>query len=138
MDANTYPSEPHHLTESRLWYGFTAAPAMWVIQELLGVIISAQNCPANLPGWSEIGGTGIKVLLALISLGLLAIAVSGGIVAYGNWRRLAGSRDPVHADGITREVFMSVGGILVSTAVVAGILWAGLPSLILNQCVRAL
>lgn len=137
MDANTYPAEPHRLPSSRLWYGFTAAPAAWALEGVIGVIVSAQFCPANSPNWGILGENGVRLALGLITIALLIVAVSGAIVAYGNWRALSGSREFAHAEGIGREAFMSVGGILLSVVFIIGILWAGIPLLMLEQCMRA-
>jgi len=137
MESNTLSSELDRVPERRLWYGFTAAPAAWVLQELLGVIVSAQLCPANLPNWGAIGENGVRLLLGLITAILFVVAISAGIVAFENWRALSGHRSVVHAEGSSRKAFMSVGGILISSSFAVGLLWSGIPLIMLQQCMRA-
>src|SRR5581483_5875381 len=74
MQANTYPSEPHRLSQARQWYGFSAAAIAWALEGVIGVIVSAQFCPADLPHWGLVSQTSVKVALGLVTLVLLAIA----------------------------------------------------------------
>lgn len=137
MDVNTYPGEPHRLRQARLWYGFAAAAAAWALEGLTGVIVSAQFCPANAPRWAIPGENGVRLTLGLITIGLLIVAISGAMTALRNWRALAGHRELIRAEGRTRELFMSFGGILISIVFIVGILLAGIPLLIVEQCMRA-
>ncbi len=137
MQANTYPSEPHRLSQARQWYGFSAAAIAWALEGVIGVIVSAQFCPADLPHWGLVSQTSVKVALGLVTLVLLAIALSGGIVSFRNWRSLAGQREFTHAEGFSREAFMSVGGIFISVAFMVGIVWSGIPLIMLSECMRA-
>lgn len=136
MDANTYPAEPHRLPQKSLWFGFGAAPIAWAIQGLVGVMVSAQFCPANTPGWAIMGETGVRIVLGIITLCLLAVAISAGVTSFRNWRLLAGHRELVHAEGINREAFMSLGGVLISTVFTVALLWAGIPIVMLSVCER--
>ena len=137
MSENTYPAEPHILPQPRLWYGFAAAPIAWTIQGAMGVIVSAQFCPTGLPNWGILGQNGVRAAIGLVTLVLLAIAVSGIVVSYNNWHRLNGPREFAHAEGITREAFMSLGGILISSVFTVALVWAGIPIVMLEQCMRA-
>jgi hypothetical protein len=136
MNPNTYPSEQHRIPERRLWYGFSAAPLAWGLQGIVGVIVSAEFCPAGLPSWEMLGQNGVRLLLGLITAGLLAVAISGGVVAFRNWQALAGPRSFFRAEAPSREVFMSVGGILISAAFTVGLLWSGIPLIMVEQCLR--
>ena len=137
MDANTYPHETHHLSEPRLWYGFSVAAVAWFVENAIGVIVSAEYCPANAPNWGFAGQTAVQVAVGIVVLALLIVAISGFAVAFKNWRTLAGRREFAHAEGISREAFMSVGGILISTFFIVGIVYSGIPLAILEQCMRA-
>ncbi len=137
MDANTYPAEPHSLPPSGIWYGFSAGPAAWTLQGLVAVIVSAQFCPADVPNWGLLDQNGVRLVLGLITLGLLAVAISGGLVSLRNWHRLAGDLELARAEGRTREAFMSLGGVLMSIVFSLGILWAGIPLIMLQVCMRA-
>lgn len=137
MEANLFPAEPRPLRQASLWYGFAAAPFAWVLQGLVGVILSAEACPAGVAGWQILRQPGVRVGLAAITLCLLAVAISAGVASFHNWQRLSGRREFVHAEGTAREAFMALGGVLISTVFSLGIVWASIPILMLQICERA-
>lgn len=137
MEANLFPAEPRPLQQASLWYGFAAAPFAWVLQGLVGVILSAEACPAGVAGWQILRQPGVRVGLAAITLCLLAVAISAGVTSFHNWQRLSGRREFVHAEGTAREAFMALGGVLISTVFSLGIVWASIPILMLQICERA-
>jgi hypothetical protein len=135
--SNTYPAEVHRLPSKRLWYGFAAAPSAWALQGIVAVIVSAQFCPADVPNWGLLGQTSVKVALGVLTIALLGVAISGGWVAFRNWHALAGRREFTHAEALSREAFMAMGGILISAVFTVALLWSGIPFLMLNECMRA-
>jgi len=137
MDANTYFIERHRLPEKRLWYGFTVAAFAWLLEGAIGVIVSAQFCPANAPGWGIVGQNSVRLALGVVTIVLLILAISGAIVSFRNWQTLSGNSEFVHAEGRTRDAFMSIGGIIISSVFIVGILWSGIPLIMLEQCMRA-
>lgn len=137
MDANTYLIEPHRLPERRLWYGFTAAAFAWILEGAIGVIVSAQFCPADAPGWGILGQNSVRLALGVVTIILLIVAISGAVVSFRNWQTLSGGSEFAHSEGRTREAFMSIGGIVVSSVFILGILWSGIPLIMLEQCLRA-
>ena len=137
MDANLSSSEHCRLPQASLWYGFAAAPLAWALQGLVGVVLSAETCPAGVAGWQILRQPGVRVGLALITLCLLAVAISAGVTSFRNWQRLSGQREFAHAEGTGREAFMALGGVLISTVFSLGIVWASIPILMLQICERA-
>jgi len=137
MEANLFPAEPHGLPQASLWYGFAAAPFAWVLQGLVGVILSAEACPAGVAGWQILHQPEVRIGLAAITLCLLAVAVSAGVTSFHNWQSLSGRREFAHAEGTAREAFMALGGVLISTVFSLGIVWASIPILMLQICERA-
>lgn len=137
MAENTYSAEPHRLPLARLLYGFSAAAAAWALEGAIGVIVSAQFCPADLPHWGMSSETSVKVALGIVTVVLLCVAVSAGIVSLRNWRTLAGQREFAHAEGISREGFLSIAGIFISVVFAVAIIWSGIPLIMLNECMRA-
>jgi hypothetical protein len=137
MEANTYIVEPHRLPQRRLWYGFTAAPFAWVLVGVIGVIVSAQFCPADSPNWGIIGQNGVRSALAVVTIALLAMAISGAAVALNNWKLLADSHELIHSEGRTRDAFLSLGGVVLSAVFIVSIIWQGVPLMLLEQCMRA-
>jgi hypothetical protein len=137
MEANTYIIEPHRLPQRRLWYGFTAAPFAWIVVGVVGVIVSAQFCPANSPNWGIIGQNSVRTALVVVTIALLAVAISGAVVAFRNWKVLADSHELIQSEGRTRDAFMSLGGVVLSGIFIISILWQGIPLMLLEQCMRA-
>lgn len=137
MVENTYPAERHRLSPVRLWYGFSAAAAAWALEGAIGVIVSAQFCPADLPHWGLVSQGSVRLALGIITIILLAIAVSAGVISLRNWRTLAGQCEFAHAEGISREGFMSIAGIFISTVFAIAIIWSGIPIIMLSECMRA-
>jgi hypothetical protein len=62
------------------------------------------------------------------------LAAAGGVVAYQNWRRLAEQPHLTRAEGRGRTEFLALSGIIISVILVIGILWDGLPLVLLNVC----
>jgi hypothetical protein len=137
MEANTYIAESHRVPQRQLWYGFTAAPFAWILEGVIGVIVSAQFCPANSPNWGIIGQNSVRTALAVVTIALLAIAISGAVVAFRNWKLLADSHELIHSEGRSRDAFMSLGGVVLSGIFIISIIWQGIPLMLLEQCMRA-
>jgi hypothetical protein len=79
----------------------------------------------------------MRVLLGVVTFGLLAIATAGGLISFRNWRRLSESRDFMEAEGRGRKQFMALVGVFISISLGIGIIWFSLPIYILGICVRA-
>lgn len=137
MEANTYIAESHRVPQRQLWYGFTAAPFAWILVGVIGVIVSAQFCPANSPNWGIMGQNSVRAALAVVTIALLAIAISGAAVAFHNWKLLADRNELVHSEGRSRDAFMSLGGVVLSGIFIVSIIWQGVPLVLLEQCMRA-
>lgn len=101
------------------------------------MIVSAQFCPANSPNWGIIGQNSVRTALAVVTIALLAIAISGAVVAFRNWKLLADSHELIHSEGRSRDAFMSLGGVVLSGIFIISIVWQGIPLMLLEQCMRA-
>jgi hypothetical protein len=134
MSARTNHIESHHVSRGRLWFGFAAAALAWATHGFLSVVISASACQNGAYKWTWISESGVRVLLAVITIALLAVAVAAWVVSFRNWRGLSTRRDLIHAEGKRREEFMALGGVFVSTAFVIGIIWGGIPLILINVC----
>jgi hypothetical protein len=147
--ANTYPAETHRLPNGKLWYGFAAPAFAWAAHGATSVFLSTVYCPSGIPHWGRLGEGGVRLAIGLVTIGLLAVAISAGVVSYRLWRSLRArrreeeeqqlryERDLIADEGRTREDFMALGGVLVSIVCSVGILYAGIPLIILNVCMRA-
>jgi hypothetical protein len=134
MSARANHIESQRVPRGRLWFGFAAAALAWTLQGFLSVVISASACQNGSYQWNWISESGVRVLLAVITIALLAVAVAAWVVSFRNWRGLSTRRELIHAEGRRREEFMALGGVFVSTAFVIGIIWGGIPLILINIC----
>jgi hypothetical protein len=139
MANTTHPAAERTIPPGRLWFAFTGGAAAWALEGALCVFISSNACDAAgslTPG--GLSGVTVRLLLALVTLALLATALTAGITAFKDWRRLVGGDVTLNkAEGRGREEFMSLAGWIVGSLCALGIFWAGLPVILLNICERA-
>jgi len=112
---------------ARLWTGVLLAPAAWIAQGALGWYLGYEAC-------TTFGIASARVSLIVLSVSALAIALTGGFIAWTNWGRVTEVRHPGHVQASRRVEFMAAGGVLVSTMFVIGIGWATLSALMLDAC----
>ena len=117
-------TEPR-VPSGRLWFGCIAGAAAWVTHGVLSVLIATAACPDG-----ELRN--VRLWLALLTLAALALALAGGVVSYWNWRRLTEHPRLPRAEG--REEFQALGGIFISVIFIVGIIWGGLPLVLLGVC----
>jgi len=111
----------------RLWFGLIAAGVAWVMQGLLSVLIATEACQDGNPSGAHLG-------LELLTLIALVLAVAGGTVTYLNWRRLAEQPRLMRSEGRSREEFLALVGAFLSVIFIVGIIWGGLPLVLVNVC----
>jgi hypothetical protein len=134
MNTQAHSIEANRVPPSRLWFGVGAAAIAWTIQELLSVIISSLACRDGAYIWTWISAGGARALLTVITLGLLAITIAAGFISFRNWRSLSSQRHLIRAEGRRREAFMALIGVFVSVVFVGGIIWAGIPLIMIDLC----
>jgi hypothetical protein len=118
-------ANPPDVSPARLWFGVSAAAVAWVLENMLGPVISSLR------------GDAVRLLLAAVTVALLAVAVTAGVVSYQNWRRLSDQRSISASEGRNRAEFMALAGVFVSTVFVVGIVWSGIPLFMIEAGVRA-
>ena len=107
---------------SRLRLAVLAPPLFWAAQGLFGWFVASHACPGTSQPWS-LGAARWAVAIAT----LVALAVSVPALAV-TARRFAGG------NGDERVHYLSMAGLLVGAALTLGLLYAGLPALILSAC----
>ena len=137
MPAQIASDPPSRISPRSLWFGTTAAAIGWALHGTICEIISSEACRNNVGNLGTLSPLGVRWLLAGITIVFLAIAVTGGLTSFRNWIQLAEHHDLVRAEGFGREQFMALGGIFVSATFVIGIIWAGLPLIFLDICMKA-
>jgi hypothetical protein len=134
MNTQAHSIESNRVPPSRLWFGVGAAATALTIQELLSVIIASLACHDGAYIWTWVSAGGARALLAVITLGLLAVTVVAGFISFRNWRSLSAQRQLIRAEGRRREAFMALIGVFVSVASAVGIIWAGIPLIMIDLC----
>ncbi len=136
MSTPISPPHASSVTPSRLWFGLTAGAIAWVVESFVSVLISSEACKDGNGDWGPLSAPEVRIVLGLISILLLAIAIAGGMVAYRNWRALAEHRSFTQDEAFGREDFMAVAGVFLNSAMGLGIIWAGIPPILMNVCIN--
>ena len=130
-------SPPSRDSPGSLWFGATAAAVVWALHGATCELIASKACQNDIGSWGPLSPLGVRWVLAAVTLIALAVAVSAGFISFRNWRQLAGQEDLGHAEGRRRMQFMALVGVFSSVAFTAGILWAGIPLILLDICMKA-
>ena len=120
----------------RLWFGFAGSAVAWILAGLLNVLLAWQACMGGEAGSAFFTQTGVRIVLGVITLGLLAVGIAAGIISYRNWRVLSRYPDFATAEGNGRQEYMAIFGVFVSAAMVGGIIWFAIPIYMIRMCVR--
>ncbi len=136
MNSNLNLRSPD-VPPKRLWFGFSGAAAAWVIAGVADAWLAWVACMGHEAGSGVFTSVGMRVLLGVITFGLLAVATAGGLVSFANWRRLSDSGQFIESEARGRKQFMAMVGVLISVSLGIGILWFSIPIYILGICVRA-
>lgn len=136
-DLPTTLDHPQRLPKGRLWFGFAAGAAAWVVHGVAGFFVTWQACQDGDGSWGFLSELEVRWLLGLMMLAMLAVAAAAVAISYGNWRRLARHRRLTDDEATGREELMALGGVLIGSVFVFGILWSGLGPLLLDVCVTA-
>jgi hypothetical protein len=137
MTTLSHPPNSRLVSRRSLWFGFAAAVPAWVLAGTIDVLLAWQICMGrDLAVRAGSSGDGMRVLLAIVTFGLLAVAVAGAIVSFGNWKKLSENDEFLSAEGRNRKQYMALSGVLVSTVLAVGIVWFSIPVFIVSLCSR--
>ncbi len=136
MTAPQNSSSSDSVSSKRLWFGLAGAVFAWVLAGLLDFFFAWRACMGGEAEPGAFAGTGLHILLGFITFGFLAVAIAGGIVSYGNWRKLSDQPSILFAEGRGRKQFMAIAGVLVSVTLGVGMVWFSIPIYVLGFCTR--
>jgi hypothetical protein len=137
MSEQVQAQVPETISPLRLWFGFTGGAVAWVGAGVLNVVLAWEACVSDNSGSFFFTQTGVRVVLSIVTLIMLALAIAAGVISFQNWRRLERQREFVEAEGRGRQEFMAIFGVFVSACLGIGIFWFVLPIYIIRFCVRA-
>lgn len=133
-------SEPRNLTpldQPRLWFGFAGSAAAWLVLLTADLLLAWKACTQLPNGFDVLSLRWAIYLFAAITVLLLAVTVAAGIVSFNNFQRFSSHASLAHTEASGREEFMALGGVFISVVLSLGIVWLGLPFIILTLCTRA-
>jgi hypothetical protein len=134
--ASETETRQRHVSPARLWFGFAAAGFAWLGLGISDVLITWRECIHSETFGGASSHPGLRTLnIALFAL-LLAIAVTAGVMSYFNWRKIAGEVKILHAEGTGSREYFALLGVFISITLGMGMVWLGIPVLILSLCVR--
>ncbi len=107
---------------ARLWFPLVAPALAFGAEGAFGWWIGARIC-------EHMSIASGRVVVAVVTLAMLAISAGALATALGSYRRA--NPGGVAAD---RVQFMALGGVLVSTAFLVGLVWFGLNAAFVHQC----
>ncbi len=136
MDTNaTSPTQPV-VSRKRLWFGLAGAACCWIALGITNILITWRECLHH----EQFGGAsahpGLRTLNIILFFVLLATAIVAGIMSYRTWRGLSGQVKFTHAEAHGRREYMAMVGVLIAATVGVGIIWLGIPLMIISLCVR--
>lgn len=124
-DTNVYA--PAAVSSRRLWYGVSAAMTAWIVHGMASFVIADAACVHGV----ALGR--LQTILIVITVAMLAVAVSGGVVSWRTWRALA-TAPFREAQAWGRGEFMALTGVFISAIFSLAIIWAGLAPLLTGLC----
>jgi len=108
---------------SRLTVAIAVPPTVFAVLELFGWFAAAHGCPGTMQPWSFTAARWMVIVAAVIAI----VASAPGLLSSTRTLR-HGNGDP------ERTHYLSMFALLVSATLTLGLLWFGLPALILNHC----
>jgi hypothetical protein len=118
-DAEAYFTT--HRGIARLWLGILLPPGAWLVHLSASYALSPAVCDRALP-------------YHLVTLGALAIALTGGWLAWRNHRDTGGAPNPDEPGTLARSRFMSTAGLASAAFFVLAILFAEVPNWVVPPC----
>lgn len=135
MATESQPRPPV-VSSRRLWFGLLAAALSWLGLGIADVLITWRACLHQ----EQFGGPsehpGLTILNIALFAALLLIAIFAGIVSFTNWKRLSQQPHIFTAEATGSREFMAMVGVFISVTLGLGIVWLGIPLLILQLCLR--
>lgn len=133
-------NESQNLTprdQPRLWFGFAGSAAAWLALFFADLLVAWKAC-SELPDGFDVLSLGWAIyLFAALTVILLAVTIAAGFISFGNFQRFSNHASLAHTEATGREEFMALGGMFISLILSLGIVWLGIPLIVINLCTRA-
>lgn len=120
----------------RLWFGLLAAVVCWLALLTVDILITWRACLHQEQFGGASGHPGLRALNIVLFLVLLAIGIVAGVLSYRNWQHLADEGKIYRAEANQPREYLAFLGVFISITLSIGMIWFGLPLLILSLCER--
>jgi hypothetical protein len=120
----------------RLWFGVLAAPAAWLLMEIVGYYLAARSCEPGTGGVPLTGVSNLRTTHVILDVIALVVASIGLLTAVRSWRALPQPRGEATA-ARGRAHFMAFLGVLTSVLFLGGLVLFGVPAFLVNVCSQA-
>jgi hypothetical protein len=110
---------------SRLTLAIAIPPTVFAVVELFGWYVAAHGCPGTKQPWSLSAARAMVIVASLVAI----LASVPGLLSSART-----ARHPEAAADPERTRYLSMFALLVSATLTLGLLWSGLPALILDHC----
>ncbi|UEM01833.1 hypothetical protein JL101_017710 [Skermanella rosea] len=118
-------------TNDNLWTLITA-PTIWALHFLASYVVAAIHCAPNEDIFQPIAETrimvGVITAIALVLIGLVLWR------SFGEWRRHGGGYRHNEDTDIDRERFLEFSTVLLAALSFVGVVFVGLPALLVADC----
>lgn len=136
MPDRTDNNETPAPKQSRLWFGLTGSATAWMLLLIIDLILAWKMCSEQPNGFDEVTVGWIVYLMGAVTVVMFAITIYAGVMSFRDFERVS-NVSIKRSEGTGREEFMALGGVFLSICMSLGILWLGLPFLVLHICTRA-
>jgi hypothetical protein len=139
MGSVTHPAPARRLVAlPLLWTGLFAGPAIWSVQIMVGYALLAHACfPGSHPVATPTSGAAWWLALA-VSIVAILVTLGALIVAIRSWKRMraerAGREQTALEAGEGRTRFMALGGVLLSSLFLLGVILNSVALFIIPLC----
>ena len=123
VQSETAQAQPGLRHEGRLWFGIFAPMLAWAVDEQAGMLLSDWVCK-----------TGNKGVLIGVAAACLALAIAGGVAAYGAFQQVPEEPDDGTRRVPARQRFLSLLGLLASIFFSLALVASAVPGIVHRPC----
>lgn len=124
------------VSRGKMWFCVWGAAVAWILLGIADVLITWRACLHQEKYGGASSHPGLLTLNIVLFFVLLAIAVAAGVMSYRTWHRLSGSGNLFNSESPGRHEYMAMVGVLLTITIGMGIIWLGIPLMIISLCVR--
>lgn len=123
--------EPRHL-----WFGLAASGFAWFGLGVAEMFLTWRACLHNEEFGNASSHPASMIAAWVVTAFLIGVAAAAGFISYRNWRELSAQKHLIEAEGRDRKEFMALLGVFVSFTLGMGMVWMGIPLIIIRLCAR--